>query len=235
MEASRNSLRAKLNAVIEALRLIRDGMTIGVGSGSTINLFLRELAKRVKCEGLEVEIVPASLSTELIASELGIKVRPFHSVEELELAIDGADEVDEDLNLLKGKGGALAREKLIDYSSKEYVVIVDSSKLSSRIGEKAPLVIEVLPLAWKYVSVELERKFGFKPKLRIAKRKNGPIISDNGNLLLDCEIEGGLKDASDIEREVNSIPGVLENGIFSLRKPRRVIVGYNEGVRVLGI
>jgi len=226
-------LQARLNASKEAVKLVEDGMVLGVGSGSTVELFLKELAKTIREQELDVEVVPASLATEIAAIRLGVKVRPLSEVDELDVAVDGADEVDPNLNLLKGGGGALTREKIVDYCSREYVVIVDSSKLSSKLGERAPFVVEVLPPAWRYVVRALRERFGIVAELRIAKLKNGPIVTDNGNLLLDCNIRSYEGDPEELERGVNAIPGVVDNGLFSLKRPSKVFVGREEGVDVL--
>ncbi|MFH0860597.1 MAG: ribose-5-phosphate isomerase RpiA [Candidatus Altiarchaeota archaeon] len=206
---------SKKTAATAALKYVEDGMTVGLGTGSTAECFIEALAKEVK-KGLSVLGIPTSERTKKLAKSLGIPTAELNDKNILDLCVDGADEVDKKFNLIKGGGGALTREKIVASAALKYVVIVDESKLVKKIGT-FPLPIEVIPFAQNYVLNELleigegaEIRKGFK--------------TDNGNVIIDVK---GL-DFSDplaLETELNNIPGVLENGIFSIRQPEIVIVG----------
>ncbi len=205
----------KFNAARKALEYVKDGMIIGLGSGSTVEIFIKELGKKIREEGMKIFGVPSSYQSYILALENGINVVDFLQYSELELCVDGADQVDKNLNCIKGRGAALLREKIIASASKKVVIIVDSTKYSESLNIDVP--VEILPFSWGFVKREIE-KIGGIAKLRQGTGKVGPVITDNGNFIADCYF-GKIEDAEDLEVKLNRIPGVVENGIF----PRRII------------
>lgn len=212
-----NKTLSKINAAKKALELVKDGMIIGLGSGSTAGYFIRFLGEKVRKEGLRIKVVASSLESERLAEESGIEIVDINDIEKIDLAVDGADEVDENRFLIKGRGGCLTREKIIDYSAKKFIVIVDESKLVNRLGKKNPVPIEVIPFAWELV----KRRLSEDSSLRTKDKK--PYVTDNGNYILDVNFRR-IEDPVKLELELNAIPGVVENGIFT-RKPEKIIVG----------
>ncbi len=221
-------MRAKLNCAKEAVKLVEDGMVLGIGSGSTVELFLRELGKRIKAEELEVYGIPSSYQSHLLAVDVGIRVVDLFQFPEPDLCIDGADQIDSSLNCVKGGGGALTREKIVASASKKFVVIADESKLVDVLSMPVPL--EILPFAYGFVVREIERIGGIC-KLRMGSGKVGPVISDNGNFIADCDF-GKIEDPRELELKLRGIPGVVENGLFC-GMVDRIIVGTDDGVRFL--
>lgn len=217
---------AKKNAAIGALEFIEDGMVVGLGSGTTTEYFIRLLGEKMKEERISVVGVPTSYDSEMQAKRAGI---PLIGLErEIDIAVDGADLIGHGY-VLKGGGGALAREKVVDYAAEKFIVIADEGKVGK--GKTYPLVVEAVPFAREYVAREIA-KMGFEPELRVGGKKLGPVVTDNGNFLLDCA--GRIPDAkgaAEFEKEINSIPGVVENGIFS--KYSKIIVGDGKGSREL--
>lgn len=222
--------KEKRRAAEAALSHVVDGMTLGVGTGSTVDCFIELLAERVASEGITVTAVPSSYATELRLRDAGIPVHPLNTVTTLPLAIDGADEVDPHLALIKGGGAALLREKVLAEAAQQLVIIVDSSKLVSRLGERTPVPVEVLPAALALCRHRI-RRLGGNPVLRQAKRKAGPVVTDNGNLILDASFPS-IPDPAKLEAQLNAIPGVLENGLFPSHTDI-VYVGHERGVRRL--
>lgn len=216
---------AKKAAAEAACAYVESGMTVGLGTGSTADFAVRHLAARMRSEGLRIRGVPTSIRTEALAREMGIPLATLDEVEALDVTIDGADEVDARLDLIKGLGGALLREKVVASITKRQIIVVDPSKLVSRLGEKAPLPVEVLPFGAKVVERRL-RASGYQPTLRV--RDGKPVVTDNGNLVLDTRFPKGIADARALERELNTIPGVVENGFF-LGMTWKVVVGESSG------
>ena len=210
------------------MKLIKDGMVLGIGSGSTVEMFLRELGKRIKAEELEIFGIPTSYQSHLVAVENGIKVVDLIQFPEPELCVDGADQIDSSLNCIKGGGGALTREKIVAFASKKFIVIADESKLVDKLS--MPVPVEVLPFAYGFVKRRIER-LGGTCELRIGSGKVGPVVSDNGNFIVDCNF-GRIESPEELETMLNTIPGVIENGIF-VNIVDRVIVGRDDGVRIL--
>ncbi len=194
----------------KALNLVKNNMTLGIGSGTTMNIFIEELKKRIT-DGLEVQCVPTSYDAYLNLIKNGINVKNIEQVEKIDLAIDGADFITPDLKAIKGYGGALTQEKIVDYFADSFYVIVDKRKAVDRLRGKVPL--EIIPSSLSIVKKYLEEK-DIKGKLRYGNGKMGPVITDNGNWLFDIEVNEIL-DADKFEIELNSIPGVVENGIFT--------------------
>ena len=202
-------------AVAEAaVKQIRNGMIVGLGSGSTAALMIKELAKKIsKRELVDIEGVTTSFQGEVLASELGIPLQSLNSIDRIDLAIDGADEVDPDFQLIKGGGACHVQEKLVASKADRFVVVVDSTKMVKRLNLEFLLPVEVLPSSWKQVQTNLSH-LGGEAILRMAKFKAGPVVTDQGNLVLDLKMNDGINDPKELEKEINNIPGVLENGLF---------------------
>ncbi|MBI5051278.1 ribose-5-phosphate isomerase RpiA [Candidatus Micrarchaeota archaeon] len=212
----------KINAAKGALRYVKDGMVIGLGSGTTAREFIYLLAERIK-QGLDISAVTTSLDSRFIAKSLGIKILELDQVERIDLAVDGAD-VATKTSLLKGGGGALTREKIVGYAAKNFIIIADPSKLQPKLSGK--LVVEVVPFAYSFALTQL-KNYSKDASVRLSSEKLGPTITDNGNFLIDVPME--IKDPKKIELELNSIPGVVENGIFT--KFSRLIIGQENGFK----
>jgi len=215
--------QAKINAAKAALGYVKDGMCIGLGSGSTTKEFIRLLGEKVR-KGLKVTCVTTSFDSRMLAIENGISVTETDAIEEIDLAVDGADKVTKTA-LLKGGGGALTREKIIGYNAKKFIIIVDESKVQEGTLE-GEVNLEVLPFAAPLVMRQLK---GYKPRIRMAKAKLGPVISDNGSFIIDCDMK--LDDPKAMEQRLKSMPGIIENGIFT--RFDMIIVGNEKGHRVL--
>ncbi len=212
------------NAAVDTLiekGLIFDGMKIGLGTGSTAMPAVKRLAEHIKNGKLkDIKAVVTSFQTQNACQDYGI---PVYSMNDriiggqLDLAIDGADEVDPDCNCIKGGGAAHVREKIVEYNSKIFVVIADSSKAVSTIGTKFPVPVEIIGEAREPVTNAL-KKLGANPVLREGVRKCGPVITDNGNQILDCTWEKPIN-VPEMELKINSIVGVVETGLFTQNKP----------------
>ncbi|MGB5241409.1 MAG: ribose-5-phosphate isomerase RpiA [Prochlorococcaceae cyanobacterium] len=206
--------RMKLAVATAAVDQVRDGMVLGLGSGSTAALMIQELGSRLQRGELSgITGVTTSFQGEVLAAELGIPLQSLNAVSRIDLAIDGADEVDPDFQLIKGGGACHVQEKLVARRADRFVVVVDSSKLVERLNLEFLLPVEVLPGAWRQVKAELEA-MGAKGELRMAVRKAGPVVTDQGNLVLDLKWTGGIADPAGLEQAINNLPGVLENGLF---------------------
>ena len=218
-------------AVAEAaVEQFRDGMIVGLGSGSTAALMIKGLGQRLASGQLkDIVGVTTSFQGEVLAAELGIPLRSLNAVDRIDLAIDGADEVDPSFQLIKGGGACHVQEKLVAARAERFVVVVDSTKLVKRLNLEFLLPVEVLPGAWRQVQQQLSAMSG-KAELRMAQRKAGPVVTDQGNLVLDVRFEGGISDPVGLERSINNLPGVLENGLF-VNLADEVLVGeVNDGV-----
>lgn len=211
-----------------AAELVKDGDIVGLGTGSTTHYFIEKLGKRIKDEEIEIKGIPTSYQSFLLAKDSGISITTLEEYS-IDIAVDGADEVDKNLNLIKGGGAAHTLEKIIDEAADRFVVIVDDSKIVETLG-KFPVPLEVIPAARRTVSKHVKEYNGI-PSLRMAQRKDGPVITDNGNFILDVNFES-IDNPKYLEKELNSIPGVVENGIFS-GIVDEVIVGTNEGLKNL--
>lgn len=195
-----------------AASLVQDGMVVGLGTGSTANLFIQELARRQREEGLNITTVASSTVSTIKAREQGLKLVAIEHLTKLDLYVDGADEVTPDLTLLKGRGYDLVREKLLARASDKFVVMIDRSKLVSRIGEKYPIPVEVMPFAWSLVKAQLE-KLGGIGDLRPNAAKDGLAITSHGSLVLDMAFDVRV-DSQALDALLNATPGVVEHGIF---------------------
>jgi len=219
---------AKRSAVKEALKKIKDGYVVGLGSGSTVTYAIKELAKKIREDKLSVLGVPTSYQSMFLAIESGIRVTTLDENPELDLAIDGADQVSKTLNLIKGGGAALTREKIVDSAARELLIVVDESKVSSILN--IPVPIEILPFAVKTVTKRI-RQLGGVPVLREGSGKVGPIVTDNNSFIVDADF-GAIKEPFELERKLKTIPGVIETGLF-LDMAKEVYVGTKDVVKVL--
>jgi len=215
---------AKKNAAEKACELVTDGMVVGLGTGSTTAHAIRFLGRRVKDEGLHIVGVPTSYQAEALAIDCGIPLSSLAERPELDIAIDGADQVDAALNAIKGGGAAHTREKIVSYSAKLFVVVVDDKKAVSVLSRTVP--IEVLSYARKLV----ERKvtaLGGKCAWRTGSGKDGPVISDNGNFIMDCDF-GVIDHPAQLGEKLSQIPGLVEHGIFT--NVDVLYIGYEDKV-----
>lgn len=221
-------MNLKKNAGYKAAEYVNDGDVLGLGTGSTTHYFIEAVGKRIKEEGIKVKGIPTSFQSLLLAKEWDI---PITSLEEndIDLAVDGADEIDEHFNLIKGGGAAHTKEKIVDYAAEKFYVIVDESKYVEAIGE-FPVPVEVIPEASRTVIQTLE-DMGATPEIRMAERKDGPVITDNGNFVIDAKFEK-IESPEHLEIDLNTIPGVVENGIFS-NMVDKVIIGTKDGIKEL--
>ncbi len=217
----------KVRCAEKALEFVQNGMIIGLGSGTTVKEFIKLLSKKVR-EGMEIEIIPTSMDTHILAVEYGIKVTDLLEHPEPDICIDGADQIDSDFNLIKGGGAALTREKIVAQASKKFVVIADESKLVEKLN--MPISIEILPFALGYVKRKIEN-LGFRLDLRKGSGKLRPIMSDNGNIIADVHA-GEIDNPDQLEKKLK-IPGVIENGIFLAEMVDAVVVGKKDGSVVL--
>ena len=221
----------KQAVALAAVDQIEDGMILGLGSGSTAALMIEALAMKIKSgEIKDVVGVTTSFQGEVLASELGIPLKSLSSVSEIDLAIDGADEVDPKFQLIKGGGACHVQEKLVAALAKKFIVVVDSTKLVKKLNLDFKLPVEVLPSAWKQVQKTLH-DLGGKGHLRMAQKKAGPIVTDQGNLILDLSFRHGIDQPDLLESQINNIPGVLENGLF-VNLTDQVLVGKVENDEV---
>ena len=189
-----------------------DGMNLGLGTGSTVYFSLERLAERIADEGLRVQGVPTSVDTEKKARGLDIPLVSLDEVESLDLAIDGADEIDPDLHLIKGGGGALLREKVVASASRRLIVVADRNKVVETLGVRFRLPVEIVPFARPTV-IRAVRAIGAEPHLRPTDA-GATYLTDNGNEILDCAFERGIPDPAATERALAGIPGVVESGLF---------------------
>ena len=207
----------------KAVDLVREGMVLGIGSGSTVAYFITAIAKKFR-EGLVCTAVPTSSQTKLLAAKEGIKLTELNDVEFIDLTIDGADETDHQLQLIKGGGGYLLQEKMVAAASREMVVIADSNKYRPFIGE-FPLPIEVIPYGWKQVKSRVERLFGIETGLR--EKEGIPFATDHGHYILDCRFQK-IRNPAALNEALHLIPGIVETGLF-VDMCNRAIIGYPDG------
>jgi ribose 5-phosphate isomerase A len=219
-------MNLKQQAGEKAVEFVKDGMTIGMGTGSTVYWTIRRLGELVR-EGLKIRIVPTSKQTENLAIEHHISLVTFADVRELDLTIDGADEINPALDLIKGGGGALMREKLVATASKQLIVVADQSKVVSHLGA-FPLPVEVVPFGWETTIRRIEN-LKLSAALRI--REGKVFITDNGNYVLDCHC-GKIENPTNLHRELKLLTGVVETGLFTGMASIAVIAS-GDGVRII--
>ncbi len=220
---------AKANAAREALKFVKDGMAVGLGTGSTSAEFIKLIAEKMKKEKLRLKFVSTSNKSTALARTLGLKVLEFDEVKEIDLAVDGADQVDGKLNLIKGwGGGAIYRERRVDCNAKKFVVIVDEAKVVKKLHGNVP--VEVKKEKTERVMLQMKKLGALSAKFR--EGENGErFITDNGNYILDVEF-GEIENPEKLEAALSGMEGVFENGIFT-KNVSVVIVGTEKGVRTI--
>lgn len=215
-------MKAKQIAGEKAAEYVKDGMIVGLGTGSTAYWAVKKVGEMV-ADGLNIRAVPTSEETRSLAEDLNIPLVSLADVNYIDLTIDGADEVDSDLNLIKGGGGALVREKIVAHHSKKLIIIVDDSKLVDKLGA-FPLPVEVVHFGADKTLINLE-KFDCQPKFR--KEEGELFNTDNHNYIIDCNFEV-IENPKDLNNELNELPGVVETGLF-VEMTDKVIIGNNQG------
>ncbi len=210
----------KRKAAEKAVEAVKDGMVVGLGTGSTARYAILKLGEMVK-EGLDIVGIATSLESERLARQEGIKVADINDYDVIDVTIDGADQVNGKLDLIKGGGGALLREKIVASCSRREIIVVDERKIVERFS--FPLPVEVVKFGWKRTAEKLQ-KLNFKPRIRHG------FVTDNGNYILDCEYNE-MEATKELEEEINNLPGVVENGLF-IELASEVIVGRKESVEI---
>ena len=209
---------------------VEDGMIVGLGSGTTATLAVKAIGKRVS-QGLRITGIPTSEQTAQLARSLGIPLTTLGEQPKIDMTIDGADEVElSTLNLIKGLGGALLREKIVASATARFVIIVDETKLVNQLGTHGPVPVEVIPFGWQVTEARL-RTLGAKPELRMQPDK-APYVTDGGHYILDCTF-GLIVSSADLGNALDRTVGVVEHGLF-IGMTSQVVIGGPEGVRTLG-
>jgi len=203
-----NNNELKRRVAKEAIMEIDSGMTIGLGSGSTMKYVLEYLSSEIK-NGLDITGIPTSIQTAQLAHKLGIPLTSFSKTTHIDIAIDGADEVDANFNLIKGGGGALIREKIIGDAANNFIIVIDKTKLVEQLGI-FPLPIEVIPFGWEITSKRIQ---SLGASCRLRQINNKPYVTDNGNYILDCNF-GFINNPLYLTKSINSIVGVIDSGLF---------------------
>jgi ribose 5-phosphate isomerase A len=217
--------KARKLAIIEALKEIENGYTIGLGSGSTMKIFIQELSSYLKKEKIEITAVPSSYQSMQIAIENGIPIKNYLDEKELDLTIDSADQVDINKNAIKGGGAAHTREKILFAASKKTIVIIDEEKIVGKLNKPIPL--EVFPFSLNYV-IKKVKDLGGKANIRIGNGKVGPVISDNGFIIVDANF-GEINNPKKLNDGLNNIYGIIEHGLFINSMISKVYIGYKNG------
>jgi len=207
----------------QAAQLVQNNMTVGIGSGSTIYWLIMELGKRVK-KGLFFRAIPTSKQTAALAAQQNIPLCELNDIDRIDLTIDGADEIDLQLQLIKGGGGALLQEKMVAAASRELLILADQSKLVPQLG-KFPLPLEVIPFGWKQVQRHIRETYQIESTLRMHDAQ--PFVSDHGHYVLDCPFER-IEQPDILTFELNAIPGVVDNGLF-VNMADLALIGYPDG------
>lgn len=219
----------KKAAGVRAADMIKDGMTVGLGTGSTAAHMVNRLAERIKTEGIKVVGVSTSWSTSLQCRALGIPLKEMGEVSHLDMVIDGADEIDDNKNLIKGRGAAHLLEKVVASMTENFVIIADSSKKVSQLGSKCGVPLEILPGAIAVVT-ERVKKLGGEVKVRMgAPGKDGPVISDSGNLIADAKFPP-IADADKLARELEHIVGIVGHGLFVNMATKVILADEEKGL-----
>ena len=218
----------KKRAAVQSLTYVQQHMTIGIGTGSTVYWFIQELAKRVQ-EGLVCSCVPTSNATNMLAKQLGIPMLELNDVTKIDLTIDGADEIDRQLCLIKGGGGALLQEKMVAAASDKLIIIADGSKLVKQLGA-FPLPVEVIPYGWKQVQQHIQSANSITATLRTENEQ--PFITDHGHYILDCHFQE-INDPGELSVTLNAIPGVVENGLFIKMANQAIIADADGSLQLL--
>lgn len=203
---------AKKRVALEAVKHVEDGFVVGLGSGSTAAYVIKELGRLMKQEGLHIMGVPSSSQAMMLAVCSGIPLTTLDEYPTLDLAIDGADEVDKKLDMIKGGGGALTREKIVASAAKQIVIVADETKLVEKLGTSFRVPVEILPFALATATASIN-ELGGKSLLREGKRKVGAVVTDNGNYIVDVDF-GAITNAEELNQRLKLIPGVIETGLF---------------------
>ncbi|VVC02152.1 Ribose-5-phosphate isomerase A [uncultured archaeon] len=219
---------AKYASAREALRFVKKGMAVGLGSGSTTEIFIDLLGKKNAADDLELSCIATSKASEAQALKLGMRLSGFDEIKRLDVAFDGADQVDWDLNLVKGLGGALVREKIVDYRTEKFIVMVGENKLVERLS--GPIPVEVIPLAEDAVKRDLKALGATAFETRRDGRRK--FVSDNSNLIVHAHFPP-VEKPEKLEEDINRIAGVVDNGIFSQKKPVVVVGRPDGGTKIL--
>lgn len=214
----------KQRAAEAAVEYVKDGMIVGLGTGSTTEFAVKKLGERIR-DGLAIKGIPTSDVTKVQAEEEGIPLIDFSETMYIDLTIDGADEIDVNLNMIKGGGAALLREKIVASASKEEIIIVSHEKFVKQLGS-FPLPVEVIPFGWQVIFNQLET-LGGSPDLRL--KQGQPLLTDQGNYIIDCRFRQ-IIDAAQLEQRLNMIPGVVENGLFTGLCTRMIVA---EGEKIV--
>jgi len=205
---------ARRAASLKAIEYVQNGHVVGLGSGSTVAVAAKELAKRIREKNITVTVIPTSYQSEILAIEQGLRLAELNRNIKVDVAIDGADQVQaETLDMIKGGGGALTREKIVHSTAEKLVIVIDETKLTDRLGRNQPVPLEIL-LFWFNATMEKIRKLGGKPALREGGGKLGPVVSDNGNFIVDADF-GEIRNPEVLNKELKLIPGVVETGLFT--------------------
>ena len=220
---------AKKRVALEAVKHVKEGFVVGLGSGSTAAFAIQELGKMIKQKNLHIMAVPSSSQAKILAVNSGIPLTTLDEHPVLDLAIDGADEVDKNLDMIKGGGGALTREKIVASSAKQVIIVADGSKLVEKLG-KFKVPIEVLPFGLAPVTKAI-KEMGGKPLLRESKGKVGAVVTDNGNYILDVDF-GLIDNTKALDEKLKCIPGLIETGLF-IGLASRVYLGKSDGITQL--
>jgi ribose 5-phosphate isomerase A len=207
----------------QAADLVQNNMTVGIGTGSTIYYLIMELGERVK-KGLFFRAIPTSKKTAALAAEQNIPLAALNDVTSIDITIDGADEIDPNLQLIKGGGGALLQEKMVAAASRELFILADETKLVQQLG-KFPLPLEVIPFGWKQVQRKIKKTYGVEATLRV--KDDQPFVSDHGHYILDCPFQQ-IENPDILSYDLNAIPGVVDNGLF-VNMADMVLVGFGDG------
>ncbi len=221
---------AKKKTAVKAVQHVETGFVIGLGSGTTVAYALNELGKRIREDNLQILGVPTSHQTAHLAWTQKIPLTTLAEHPQLDLAIDGADQLDDALDMIKGMGGALTREKIVASASRLNIIVIDETKLTKKLGYHQPVPVEVLPFAWP-TTMSKFRTLGGTPVLRQAEKKLGPVITDNGNFLVDVAF-GPIDHPKELNQALKAIPGIVETGLFP-ELAHVVYVGGQETVRKL--
>ena len=229
MKTSKSNDALKQLAGRAAASLVADGMVCGMGTGSTARFFIEEVGRRMREEGLRITGIPTSFQSRILCQEQGIPLRDAQDCRRIDLAVDGADEVDPDLNVTKGGGAAHTLEKLVATMASQFVVIVDESKLVPRLGTTLDIPIEIILPALGYVT-EVVTRLGGEARLRMGLNKDGPVVTDNGQLIIDAKF--GLDvDLREVDARLHRTPGVLDTGLF-FDLAAKVLVGVSDDMSV---
>ncbi|MDH3365622.1 MAG: ribose 5-phosphate isomerase A [Thermoplasmata archaeon] len=215
-------------AAREAVKYVEDGMVVGLGSGSTASIAIRLIGQKIRDDGIDVVGIPTSTASDLLGRAVGIRIGELDDHREVDITIDGADEVDPRLNLVKGLGGALVWEKIVASSTRVEMIVVDDSKMVEYLCQKAPLPVEVVRYSHRTTARRLA-VLDCEPVLRTTE-DGKPFVTDNGNHIVDCKF-AGIDDPRSMESEINDTPGVVENGLF-VGLASKVIVASDKGIRI---